>query len=347
MHKNGFLGDFGSHLFFVSPEEYQQRSETMVKDRKPKILTAVGVMVLVISACRSIPVSVPSTAEATPPATVNVPLTTPEAGATEVVVTPPVVEVTPSEAVALTPTETTTPVDMPIVFSENFRNQGEGITFQVSDGARAIAETIYDGPIESIVVDPAALTALKNGLIERIRDIYINIQSIEWNGRVEFIAPSRDEVTRNGSQIVVNSDPSKHWDTSQPLNLFVVTDDEIIRIRDDYVSNHPEMDYVYTGSAGDRLLLFTDPGTMATYVYGSVDWLLTEEENLSYTSPSLDISLLTVVSPLVSFHMRVNEVSISIGKNVGFSFASVWMYETLGCDSNNIATTNCVAVTIR
>jgi hypothetical protein len=329
----------------MSPEEYQQRSETMVKGRKPKILTAVGVMVFVISACRSIPVSVPSTAEATPPATVNVPLTTPETGATEADVTPPVAEVTPSEAVALTLTETTAPVDMPIVFSENFRNQGEGITFQVSDGAMAIGEIVYGGPIESIVVDPAALTSLKNGLIERIRDIYLNIQSIEWNGRVEFIVPDADERSRNGTRLVIDSDPSKHWDINQPLNLFAVTEDEISRIRDDLEINYPGMNYVFTSSNDKMLLLFTDPNTAVTNVYASVDRFLTMD--LTSTSSSINISSISIAYPLSLFRSRVYDIALDIGKNIGTVISSNWMYDILGCDPNNPTTTSCTAITIR
>jgi hypothetical protein len=317
----------------------------MVKGRKPKILTAVGVMVFVISACRSIPVSVPSTAEATPPATVNVPLTTPETGATEADVTPPVAEVIPSEAVVLTPTETATPVDMPIVFSENFRNQGEGITFQVSDGAMAIGEIVYGGPIESIVVDPAALTSLKNGLIERIRDIYLNIQSIEWNGRVEFIVPDADERSRNGTRLVIDSDPSKHWDINQPLNLFAVTEDEISRIRTDLEINYPGMNYVFTSSREGMLLLFTDPNTATTNAFISKDRFLTFD--LTSFSPSTNISWFSIVDSFSVFRGVVYRIALDIGKNAGAEYFSDWMYEILGCDINNFTTTSCTAVTIR
>jgi hypothetical protein len=270
---------------------------------------------------------------------------------------PPTATLVPATEV---PTETPTPqpTEIVITFPENLRNQGDGITFQMSESAKHMADIQWGTPIESISVDPAALTQMRADFIKYIEAIYTDFDHVYLSGKIWFIEPSASEVKWNGSQFVVNTDASKYWDTSKPLNLFAVTTSELEKIKEELGNNDPSAPrYNYTlrpESAGGSGLVYTDD-TGATNAYASVEFFLMAENIAAYAkrcplcvtlSPNSRITM-AIVYPLT--YLEAENIAIRIGRRVGFNVTYNWAYDDLGCsapDDNNYID-NCSAVTIK
>jgi len=232
-----------------------------------------------------------------------------------------------------------------VVFSEKLKNQGEGITIQISEGARKIGETVYGEPIESFLVTSEALTKIREDFINLTKELYVNTEHIAWNDRMEFLVSENSEIKWNGSSFVVDSDPSKHWDTNKLLNLFAVTKEEIEIIKDDLKIKDPEAKYYFGNFSildGEDILIYNDE-TGATNAYSTIDKAV--DDNFTNRSGSSVMAFTFIGKPVGAFRQVIITMAIKIGKRTGFSYSSNYLYEDLGCNLYD-SMDSCSALTI-
>ena len=258
----------------------------------------------------------------------------------------------------MTETPMPQPIEIDITFPENLKSQGDGITFQMSESAKQMADIHWGSPIESISVDPAALTQMRADFIKYIEAIYTDYDHVYLSGKIWFLEPKDSEVTWNGSQFIVKTDASKYWDISKPLNLFAVTASELEKIIEELGNNDPsapKYNYTYRPElAGGIGLVYTEE-TGATNAYAAVDFSFGLENIIVYAkrcplcstlSPNARITQ-AIVFPFTN--LEAENIAIRIGRRVGFHINYNWAYDDLGCsqpDDNNYID-NCSAVTIK
>ena len=253
----------------------------------------------------------------------------------------PTATLRPTETAPI-PTETPAPIEsgetiFGVFFPESLKNESEKISFNSSEGARLIASKYSGLDIAEVEIASETLDRVAEDLIDYIKNIYVNSEKIRWNGSIAFMRIPRQEYQIVNNIIIISPEahPERWWDTSKRINFYAVSGDEIEQIVENLEIERPDIQKVFTYSRGNKVLIYTDAETGETYVFSSIDSLISQESldtaKANNISGPTRVSRALVVAPVFDFFNIVKAVAISLGKKTNFEYGFGWVYADLGC----------------